>query len=132
MRLPRSRRTFLAGVGLAGFTGFAGCIEGIGRSRRGATDLIFHNEAEVSRKVEVTVTKRGGESSIIDTRFDMSPHSSQKINNKVIMDSDYDVEVTYTDETGEAPYSETQEWNDAGQPLHVILDDQIVFAVEIG
>jgi hypothetical protein len=48
------------------------------------------------------------------------------------MDSDYDVEVTYTDETRESPYTETQEWNDAGQPLRVLLNDQIVFAVQIG
>ena len=80
----------------------------------------------------MTVTQHGGESPNIDTSLDMRPHSRHKINNEVIMDSDYDVEVTYTDETGESSYSETQEWNDAGQPLHIILDDQIVFAVQIG
>ncbi len=80
----------------------------------------------------MTVTQRGGESSNIDTSLDMNPHSRQKINNEVIMDSDYDVEVTYTDDTGESPYSESQEWNDAGQPLHILLNDQIVFAVQIG
>jgi hypothetical protein len=48
------------------------------------------------------------------------------------MDSDYDLEVTYTDDSGEAPYSESQEWNDAGQPLHILLTDQIVFAVQMG
>jgi len=62
----------------------------------------------------------------------MSPHSREKINNEVIMDSDYDVEVTYTDKARESPYSETQEWNDAGKPLHILLNDQIVFAVQIG
>jgi len=131
MSLTRSRRTFLAGMGLTGLVGIAGCVDR-GGSSRGATDVILHNEAEVSRTVEVTVTQRGAESSNIDTSLDMSSHSRQKINNEVIMDSDYDVEVTYTDDTGESPYSESQEWNDAGQPLHVILTDQIVFAVQIG
>lgn len=131
MRWTRSRRTVLAGMGSAGFVGLAGCVEGLG-STRGATDVIVHNEAEISRTVEVTVTKRGGESSNIDTSLEMDPHSSQKINNEVLMDSDYDVDLTYTDDTGESPYSETQEWTDAGKPLHIILNDQIVFAVQIG
>lgn len=94
--------------------------------------MIIHNVAEVSRAVEVAVTKRGGESPSIETSLEMDPHSRQEINNEVIMDSDYDVEVTYTDETRESPYTETQEWNDAGQPLRVLLNDQIVFAVQIG
>ena len=131
MGLTRSRRTFLAGMGLAGLAGIAGCVDGRASSR-GATDVIIHNEAEVSRTVEVTVTQRGGESPNIDTSLDMNPHSRQKINNEVIMDSDYDVKVTYTDDTGASPYSETQEWNDAGQPLHILLNDQIVFTVQIG
>ena len=131
MRSIRSRRNFLAGIALAGLAGIAGCVDG-GRSSRGATDVIIHNVAEVSRAVEVAVTKRGGESPSIETSLEMDPHSRQEINNEVIMDSDYDVEVTYTDETRESPYTETQEWNDAGQPLRVLLNDQIVFAVQIG
>ena len=131
MRSTRSRRRFLAGIGLAGLVGIAGCVDGV-RSSRGATDVIIHNVAEVSRTVEATVTQRGDTSPNIETSFDMNPHSRQKINNEVIMDSDYDVEVTYTDETSESPYSETQEWNDAGQPLQILLNDQIVFAVQIG
>jgi len=118
-------------MGLAGVAGIAGCVDRRGSSR-GATDVILHNEAEVSRTVEVTVTQRGAESSNIDTSLDMNPHSRQKINNEVIMDNDYDVAIRYTDETGETPYSETQEWNDAGQPLQILLNDQIVFAVQIG
>ena len=62
----------------------------------------------------------------------MGPHSRQKLNNEVLTNSDYDVTVTYSDETAASPYSETREWNDAGRPLHVILNDQIVFAVHIG
>jgi hypothetical protein len=131
MNVTRSRRTFLAGIGLGGLAGIAGCVDGLGSSR-GATDVFIHNDADVSRTVEVTVTERGGESSQIDTSLEMSPHSRRKINNEVIMDSDYDVDVTFTDETGESPYSESQEWNDAGPPLHIILHDQIVFAVQIG
>lgn len=131
MMLTPSRRTVLGGIGLGGLAGIAGCADALGRSR-GATDVIFHNEAEVSRTVEVTVTRRGEESSDIDTSLDIGPHSQQKINNEVLMNSDYDVAVTYSDETAESPYSETQEWTDAGRPLHIILNDQIVFAVQIG
>jgi len=76
--------------------------------------------------------RRGGAAPSIETSLDMGPHSRQKINNDVILDSDYNVDVTYTDETRESPYSETQEWNDAGQPLQILLHDQIVFAVQIG
>ncbi len=48
------------------------------------------------------------------------------------MESDYEVEVSFTDTARDSSYSETQEWNEAGQPLHIILNDQIVFAVQIG
>lgn len=129
MSLTRTRRTLL--MSLAGLAGTAGCADGLG-SNRGATDVVVHNEAEVSRTAAVTVTQRGGESPNTDTSLEMNPHSRRKINNAVIMDSDYDVAVTDTDDTRESPYSETQEWNDAGQPLHVLLNDQVVFAVQIG
>lgn len=131
MTLTLSRRTFLGGLGSSGLAGMAGCVDGFA-SGRGATDVIIHNEAEVSRTVEVTVTQRGDGSTSIDTSLEMEPHSRRKINNEVIMNSDYDVAVTYSDGTTASPYSETQEWNDAGRPLHIILDDQIVFAVQIG
>jgi hypothetical protein len=94
--------------------------------------VIIHNVADVSRTVGVTVTQRGGSSPTIETSLDMNPHSRRTINNEVIMDSDYDVAVRYTDETSGSPYSETQEWDDAGQPLRILLTDQIVFAVQIG
>jgi len=48
------------------------------------------------------------------------------------MGNDYDVDVSFTDATRESPYSETQEWNDAGKSLHIILNNQIVFTVQIG
>lgn len=127
-----SRRTFLAGVGVTGLIGIAGCVDKLG-SHRGTTDVIIHNEAEVPRTVEVTVGKRGGgKSSSINTSLDMKPHSKQKINNEVIMGSDYVVDVIYTDDTGQSPYKERQEWTDAGRPLHILLDDGIVFATQIG
>lgn len=131
MRVPRSRRRFLAGVAVAGLGGLAGCVDDP-ESNRGATDVIVHNQGEIPRTVEVTVTRRGGESPSIEPSLDMEPHSTRTINNEVLMDSDYDVEVTYTDGTDDTPYSETQEWTDAGKPLHVLLTDQIVFAVQVG
>jgi hypothetical protein len=84
------------------------------------------------RAVDLTVTQRGNESTRIDTHLEIGANDQTKINNKVIMDNDYDVDVSFTDVTRESPYSETQEWNDAGKPLHIILNDQIVFTVQIG
>jgi hypothetical protein len=131
MTSTQSRRGLLAGIGSVGLAGIAGCVDG-GQSSRGATDVIIHNVTAVSRTVDVMVTQRGSTSPAIETSFEMDPHSRRKINNEVIMDSDYDVEVTYTGESKESPYSETQEWNDAGQPLHILLNDQIVFTVQMG
>lgn len=126
-----SRRVVLAGLGSTGLAGVAGCIDTSGSSR-GATDVICHNKAAVSRTVEVTVTQRSADAPDIDTSIQMGPHSTRKINNEVLMNSDYDVAVAYSDETTESPRSETQEWSDAGPPLHVILTNQVVFAVQIG
>lgn len=80
----------------------------------------------------MTVTQADSESSRIDTRFELRPNEQEKINNEVIMGSDYDLNVWFTDTNRDSPYSETQEWNDAGQPLHIILSDQVVFTVQIG
>lgn len=126
-----SRRAFLGGFSSFCLVGLAGC-NGSPESSRGATDVFLHNEGNVPRTVDLTVTQRGSESPRIDTRLEVRPNGQEKINNKVIMKSDYDIEVSVTDTTRESPYSETQEWNDAGKPLHIILDDQIVFAVQIG
>jgi len=79
----------------------------------------------------LTVTQRGSKSTPIDTHLEVGPNDQTKINNKVLMESDYDVDVSFTDTTRESPYSETQEWNDAGNSLHIILNDQIVFTVQI-
>lgn len=131
MRSNLSRRAFLGGFSSICLVGLPGCNGGPG-SGRGATDVFVHNEGDVLRTVDLTVTRRGSESPRIDTRFEVGPNEQEKINNEVIMESDYDVEVSFTDTTRESPYSEIQEWDDAGQPLHIILDDQIVFAVQIG
>ncbi|SEL98279.1 hypothetical protein SAMN04488691_11353 [Haloferax larsenii] len=48
------------------------------------------------------------------------------------MGGGYDVEVSVEDATSNSPYTETQEWNDARKSLHIILNEQIVFAVQIG
>jgi hypothetical protein len=131
MRSNWSRRGLLGGLSSTCLVGLAGCTDS-SESSRGATDVFIHNEGDLTRTVDVTVTQRGSESPRIDTQLEIRSHQQEKINNKVIMDSDYDVEVSVTDTARESPYSESQEWNDAGQPLHIILNDQIVFAVQIG
>lgn len=131
MRSNWSRRVLLGGFSSLCLTGLAGCTGRPGSSR-GATDVFVHNEGDVPRTIDLTVTQRDSESSHIDTRLELRPNEQEKINNKVIMESDYDVEISFTDTNRESPYSETQEWNDAGQPLHIILTDQIVFAIQIG
>lgn len=131
MRLNWSRRSLLTGFSTISLVGLAGCTNRLG-SNRGATDVVIHNEVDEQRTVDLIVTHRDTESSSIDTSLELKPNTGETINNKVIMGSDYDVEVTVTDTTTESPYTETQEWNDAGDSLHVILDEQIVFAVQIG
>jgi hypothetical protein len=79
----------------------------------------------VPTTVDLTVTQRDSGSSRIDTRLEVNPNEQEKINNRVIMGGDYDVEVSVTDITQNSPYSETQKWDDAGQPLHIILNNQI-------
>lgn len=126
-----SRRAFLSGFGSICLVGLAGC-NGTPESSRGATDVFVHNERNVPRTVELTVTQRGSESPRIDTQLEVQPNEQEKINNRVIMGNDYNVDVSFTDTNRESPYSESQKWNDAGQPLHLLLNDQIVFAVQIG
>jgi hypothetical protein len=130
-RSNRSRRALLGGLGSLWLAGLAGCT-GPAESRRGATDVFVHNDADVARTVDLTVAPRDGESARFHTRLELRPADRPKINNDVIMGRAYDITVSFTDSTRAAPYEETQEWTDAGQPLHVMLTDQIVFAVQIG
>lgn len=131
MRSNWSRRDFLGGFGSISLVGLAGCADQIG-SGHGATDVVLHNEANERRTVDLTVRKPDSESANIDRSIELESNSRETINNEVIMGSDYDVEVTFTDTTMDSPYTETQEWNDARQPLHIILHKQAVFAVQIG
>lgn len=131
MRSNWSRRALLGGFSSLCLAALAGCNGSLGSSR-GATDVFVHNEGDVTRTIDLTVTQRDSESSRIDTRLELRPNEQEKLNNKVIIGSDYDVETSFTDINRESPYSETQEWNDAGQPLHIILNDQVVFAIQIG
>lgn len=131
MRSNWSRRALLGGFSSLGLAGLAGCTDGPGSSR-GATDVLVHNDGDVPRTVDLTVTQRDSESPRVDTRLELKPNEQEHINNRVIMGSDYDVAVSFIDENRDSPYAETQEWNNARQPLHVILNDQIVFAVQIG
>ncbi|WP_254821145.1 hypothetical protein [Haloglomus halophilum] len=128
---PPSRRSLLGGIATVGLGVSAGCSAfGTGTSR-GATDIVLHNEASDPRTVAVLVTQDGDEPRI-DTSFEMAPNTRETINNEVLMNADYDVEVTMTGEFADSPYSETHSWQDAGQPLHVIVHEQIVFAVQVG
>ena len=131
MRLDWSRRAFLRNCSTISLVGLAGCASKLASSR-GATDVVLHNEGPDTRSVDLTVTNRGSESSSIDTSLELEPNTQETINNTVIMGSDYDVEVSVEDQTSNTPYTETQEWNDAKKSLHVILNEQIVFAVQIG
>lgn len=127
-----SRRTLLASLGMIGIGGLTGCSSSMSSSR-GATDIILHNEATNPRQIDVTVTEHDDNSTKIDTRVELDSNTRHTINNEVLMGNDYDVAVTFTDKTINPPaYTETQEWNDAGEPLHVIVHEQIVFAVQVG
>ena len=126
-----TRRAFLARCSPICLIGLAGCATRLGSSR-GATDVVIHNEGNERRTVDLTVTKRGSESSSIDTSLALEPNTQETINNEVIMGDDYDVKVTVTRTATESAYTEIQEWNDAGKSLHVILNEQIVFAIQIG
>ena len=131
MRFDWSRRTLLANLGVVSLGGLTGCFGSIS-SGRGATDIVLHNEAANRRHIDVTVTAQSDDSTKVDHGVELESNARHTINNEVLMGSDYDVEVTFTDETTSSPYTETQEWNDAEKPLHVIVHEQIVFAVQIG
>lgn len=129
---PASRRSLLGSIATVGLGVSAGCSAFGTVTSRGATDIVLHNEAPDQRSVAVLVTQDGDDEPRIDTGFEMAPNTRETINNEVLMNADYDVEVTMTGEFADSPYSETHSWQDAGQPLHVIVHEQIVFAVQVG
>jgi hypothetical protein len=127
-----SRRALLASLGTVSLGSIAGCA-GLTASGRGATDIILHNEAPNERTIDITVVNQGNDATEIDTGLKLDPHARHKINNKLLMGNDYEVTMTFSDESANiSEYTETQEWIDAGKPLHVIINDQLVFATQIG
>jgi len=120
-----SRRAVLTGV-TAAVVGTSGCLFGE-RQARGATDVVVHNESSSERSVSVTVTH--GEETRIDRTLELPVAAATTINNEVLMDADYTVDIDVAD----GP-TETHEWTDAGKPMHVIVDDSenVVFAVQVG
>lgn len=132
MQFDWSRRTLLASLCTISLGSLTGC-SGSTSSKRGATDIVLHNETASHRTIDVTVTERDDDSPKVDSRIELEPNARHTINNKVLMGSDYDVVVAFTDGMDDSSeYTETQRWNSAEKPLHVIIDDQIVFAVQIG
>lgn len=126
-----SRRSLLSTLGVSTTATLAGCMN-IGGSSRGVTDIVLHNEAESAVDIELLVTSEGSDPAVVDTSISLESNTRQTINNEVVMGSSYEVEVTFTSDSTASPYTETRQWEDAGQPLHVIIRDQIVFAVQIG
>lgn len=132
MRADRSRRAVLAALGAIGLGGLAGCRDSTA-SARGATDVVLHNEVDDQRTVDVTVTAVGDDATIVDETVELAGNASRTINNRVVMGDDYDVRVAVDGAaTDGSDYVETQRWTEAGQPLHALVNDQVVFAVQIG
>ncbi|MFC7204905.1 hypothetical protein ACFQJC_15415 [Haloferax namakaokahaiae] len=126
-----TRRSFLVAAGALGLAASAGCLDGVG-SARGVTDIVFHNETPTAQTVALSVTHRRDDSTVVETTIELPAHSQHTVNNEVVMKSDYDVRVSATAESDDEPYTETYTWKDANQPLHVIVNDQLVFAVQVG
>lgn len=109
----------------------AGCMNS-GGSSRGAIDIVLHNEAESAVDIELLVTGEAGDSAVVDTSISLESNTRRTINNEVVTGSNYEVEVTFTSDSTQSPYTETRQWEDAGRPLHVIVRGRIIFAVQIG
>ena len=127
----RSRRSLLGGLGTAALVGVAGCSDSLA-SGRGATDVVLHNESKTALDVAVRVTGRSADAPRIDTSVALDPHTRHTFNNDVLMNGDYDVRVAVTRSDTGSENTETHEWNDAGRTLHVLIDEEIVFAVQVG
>jgi len=145
---PSSRRQLLCGLSGIALGGVAGCVEtltatadgqdstdgaaSLSSGGRGATDIILHSEASRSREVTVTATRTDDEEVLLDRSLIPEPNEGEKFNNELLMDDTYDVRVEFTDDDRDSPYTETYRWPDAQDPLHVLIGEQIIFAVQVG
>lgn len=126
-----SKRSFLGGVATGVLSIAAGCFA-TETSGLGATDVIIHNEAAERRTIEIRVVDRADETKTIESSVEMAPNTRHRFNNQVREQSDYRVRIQVTDGTDEMYGTEkTRMWNDADTPLHVIVHERIVFAVQI-
>lgn len=125
-----SRRALLVSAGTASLAGLAGCTDSTANAR-GATDIVLHNEARGRRTVDVRVTSGSDSTEAFTDSFELESNGRHTINNEVLMGSNYTVQITVSGESTEA-YTEAYEWTAAGKPLHVIVNDQIVFAIQVG
>ena len=128
---PLSRRSLLSTLGTATLVGAAGCTDVLA-SARGATDVVLHNESTSELRVGLTVTATGADDPRIDASVELAPNTRRTFNNDVLMNGDYEVQVTAAT-LGDGPKTaETHEWKNADHTLHVLIRDQIVFAVQVG
>ncbi|WP_424016438.1 hypothetical protein ACOZ4N_11040 [Halorientalis pallida] len=126
-----SKRSFLGGVATGIVSLSAGCFASE-TSGLGATDVIIHNEATEQRTIEIRVVDRADETTAIESSVKMSPHTRHRFNNQVTEQSDYRVRIQVTEGTSEMYGTDkTRMWTDADTPLHVIVHERIVFAVQI-
>lgn len=127
-----SRRSLLSWLGTAALVGFAGCSDSLSTSR-GATDIILHNESMKTLSIDVHVTGKNTDEPRIDTTVDLDPNTRHKFNNDVLMNGNYDVRISTTDSSGSgSATTETHEWENADHTLHVLIEEDIVFAVQVG
>jgi len=130
---PSRRRVVAAGAALAGAS-LAGCSFVPG-TRKGATEVVLHNERTEPISVSLAVTGEGdgGEPRVSETiDLDSLERARPNEDDQLPVGTDYAVEVDVED----GP-TETFEWRDVRvelAPLHVIVDgsDNVLFALEAG
>ena len=126
-----SRRSLLGTLGTAVLVGAAGCTDVLA-SARGATDVVLHNESAGVLRVNLSVTAASADDPRIDASVELDPNTRHTFNNDVLMNADYEVRVTATALGDGSETAETHEWKDADHTLHVLLSEQVVFAVQVG
>ena len=126
-----SRRSLLGGLGTAALTALAGCSDSLAAGR-GATDILLHNESTNTLSVDVHVTGTNTDEPRIDTTVALDPNTRHKFNSDVLMNADYDVQITALEPSAdESETTGTHEWNNADHTLHALIDEEIVFAVQV-